>query len=46
MVPMPLFENDVKTYGTQTCWHSRDNGSMFENDVKTYGTQTGFSVAL
>ena len=36
----PLFENDVKMYGTQTgnavsrlkCW--------FENDVKMYGTQT------
>ena len=34
------FENDVKTYGTQT----KDTQSIvrikFENDVKTYGTQT------
>ena len=34
------FENDVKTYGTETFrllylhWH------QFENDVKTYGTET------
>ena len=29
------FENDVKTYGTQT-WHLWQTGRPFENDVKTY----------
>ena len=36
----PLFENDVKMYGTQTLWNARSIRYMFENDVKMYGTQT------
>ena len=35
-----LFENDVKTYGTQTKQLRTPSTSKFENDVKTYGTQT------
>ena len=34
------FENDVKTYGTQTHDDKVFLSSSFENDVKTYGTQT------
>ena len=34
------FENDVKTYGTQTNISCCISCCMFENDVKTYGTQT------
>ena len=35
-----LFENDVKTYGTET-WKDRSSTERaFENDVKTYGTET------
>ena len=34
------FENDVKTYGTQTIFDGKHTLSVFENDVKTYGTQT------
>ena len=34
------FENDVKTYGTQTILAPMIERVMFENDVKTYGTQT------
>ena len=34
------FENDVKTYGTQTVTVVREFTPLFENDVKTYGTQT------
>ena len=34
------FENDVKTYGTQTYVSSIRMLTAFENDVKTYGTQT------
>ena len=34
------FENDVKTYGTQTLHDTIIPYFMFENDVKTYGTQT------
>ena len=34
------FENDVKTYGTQTVCHSLPTIYKFENDVKMYGTQT------
>ena len=34
------FENDVKTYGTQTRKSVCYTSSVFENDVKTYGTQT------
>ncbi len=36
------FENDVKTYGTQTFKLLSDAICSFENDVKTYGTQTTF----
>ena len=35
-----MFENDVKTYGTQTAISKAPGMEMFENDVKTYGTQT------
>ena len=34
------FENDVKMYGTQTCFFLFSFELMFENDVKMYGTQT------
>ena len=34
------FENDVKTYGTQTHCCLLASSFLFENDVKTYGTQT------
>ena len=34
------FENDVKTYGTQTNARKECETTRFENDVKTYGTQT------
>ena len=34
------FENDVKTYGTQTTVTTLATTAGFENDVKTYGTQT------
>ena len=34
-----LFENDVKTYGTQAKKDIEGNDIVFENDVKTYGTQ-------
>ena len=33
------FENDVKTYGTETILESSIGEVAFENDVKTYGTQ-------
>ena len=36
----PLFENDVKMYGTQTFIRTRISCEWFENDVKMYGTQT------
>ena len=35
------FENDVKTYGTETPESGRIHVGQFENDVKTYGTETG-----
>ena len=35
-----LFENDVKTYGTETIQTHGSNFATFENDVKTYGTET------
>ena len=35
----PMFENDVKTYGTQANPIPSNISYMFENDVKTYGTQ-------
>ena len=34
------FENDVKTYGTETRNRQFVHGVGFENDVKTYGTET------
>ena len=34
------FENDVKTYGTETITDWIAIQSPFENDVKTYGTET------
>ena len=34
-----VFENDVKTYGTQAFMIGTRRGEKFENDVKTYGTQ-------
>ena len=34
------FENDVKTYGTETFLSISIIPCMFENDVKTYGTET------
>ena len=35
------FENDVKTYGTETVVIANELQDKFENDVKTYGTETG-----
>ena len=35
-----MFENDVKTYGTETTRSPRKPEPRFENDVKTYGTET------
>ena len=32
----PEFENDVKTYGTQTIAIAIHEPNVFENDVKTY----------
>ena len=37
------FENDVKTYGTETVPGRVKLHGMFENDVKTYGTETGYT---
>ena len=37
------FENDVKTYGTETEAIWQYDFGMFENDVKTYGTETKIS---
>ena len=34
------FENDVKTYGTETTKTTFLQMIVFENDVKTYGTET------
>ena len=34
------FENDVKTYGTETDNITEMQAHLFENDVKTYGTET------
>ena len=39
MAHVDLFENDVKTYGTQAHTRGRMCCLSFENDVKTYGTQ-------
>ena len=38
------FENDVKTYGTETRQPQRSCRIQFENDVKTYGTETQWVV--
>ena len=35
-----MFENDVKTYGTETLGRGEKMKTLFENDVKTYGTET------
>ena len=37
---IPMFENDVEMYGTQTTATAAAIGDMFENDVEMYGTQT------
>ena len=34
-----MFENDVKTYGTQATMQQINDNFAFENDVKMYGTQ-------
>ena len=39
------FENDVKTYGTETRQEQVLMLRKFENDVKTYGTETGKAIA-
>ena len=39
-----LFENDVKTYGTQATAEYAAKEKEFENDVKTYGTQADFPL--
>ena len=39
------FENDVKTYGTETCHTTERSHTPFENDVKTYGTETNVPFA-
>ena len=41
-----MFENDVKTYGTETEEVAVMARREFENDVKTYGTETGSGGAL
>ena len=38
------FENDVKTYGTETRLRVIRLSQLFENDVKTYGTETQWVV--
>ena len=40
MVYEARFENDVKTYGTETIGGKGTEVEVFENDVKTYGTET------
>ena len=40
------FENDVKTYGTETEFRVMSKMLTFENDVKTYGTETEEIVLL
>ena len=40
------FENDVKTYGTETSHMIVSCCPQFENDVKTYGTETDLIVFL
>ena len=39
------FENDVKTYGTETNNFNESFIVTFENDVKTYGTETSQQLA-
>ena len=43
---LTAFENDVKTYGTQTQLLNSASLLSFENDVKTYGTQTPHTAFL
>ena len=38
-LPIIMFENDVKQYGTQAKETTTLLNGMFENDVKQYGTQ-------
>ena len=40
-----MFENDVKTYGTQARVRVRRSVVVFENDVKTYGTQAASGIS-
>ena len=40
------FENDVKTYGTETIRRVLFELTKFENDVKTYGTETFLRNAM
>lgn len=40
------FENDVKMYGTQTCFLRQLYAFVFENDVKMYGAQTVLRSAV
>ena len=40
------FENDVKTYGTETGKAIAEGILKFENDVKTYGTETLSALSL
>ena len=40
------FENDVKTYGTETIEAYDYYYGLFENDGKTYGTETMFPVVM
>ena len=42
---MKPFENDVKTYGTETFATKYCGNPLFENDVKTYGTETASRIA-
>ena len=39
-----VFENDVKTYGTQAAISELNTNMQFENDVKTYGTQASHPI--
>ena len=40
MLNQPMFENDVKMYGTETLRSTLSLSAQFENDVKMYGTET------
>ena len=43
---LPMFENDVKMYGTETGMRPTELLEMFENDVKMYGTETSFILKM